>query len=328
MQNKCLRILQRQLEEAGIESEIIVVEYNSNPEAPHLWESLSVEEGKHVTIRVIAVDPKYHRRFAHSDRRPFHQTCAINVGLRRSRGAFAVYRAADHIYSEALIRFLGGKRLAEKSVYRCDRLDIDPAALERVKPEAPGDISAVCEAYVTHWHRPLEVPPWYHIPTLHTNASGDCLLMSRTLWMRLRGLHEGRNPVFLDYDSLVLHAAHAAGAREEILPPECRVYKVDHGMKSIARLTQVWPERWKRLDTFLMSRVNNTCATWGRIALNYPRRRDRNFAGLLDSFERHFLFPAWLWSHGFPFVRQNLSRWGLEEERLPERAIARAAWDH
>ncbi len=328
VQNKCLQILQNQLEDAGIESEIILVEYNSEASKRHLWDSLRVGPAKRVTIRVIAVAPEHHRRFVRAESIPFHQTLAINIGLRRARGQFAAYRAADHIYSAPLVGFLAGKGLAENKVYRCDRFDIDPAAVEGMNPGDPDEVSRICEAHIAYQHKPLQVPPWYHIPTLHTNACGDFLLMSAARWRAVKGLHEGRRPIFLDYDSLVLHASHARGAAEEILPPECRVYKVDHGMKSICRIEAAWSPAWRQLDAFLMGRTNNTFATWMRILFNYPRRRDSR-AGhrLLDSYERHFLLPAWLWARRFPVTRQNLIRWGLGGERLPEKVLARAVWD-
>ena len=327
VQNKCLAILQRQLEEARIESEIIVVEYNPDASAPHLYESLRVEEGHYVTVRVITVASKHHRRFAYSDKRAFHQTCAINVGLRRSRGAFVVYRAADHIYSESLVRFLGSKTLLDDCIYRCDRFDIDKAALEKVQPEMSGGVSRICEGFIVNRYRAPESPACSGIPRLHTNACGDFLLMSRKAWLKVKGLREGRYPVFLDYDSLALHACCALGYRETILPPECRVYKINHGMKTVARIAQDWSPRWARLDRFLAANTNTATRTWARMLLNYPRRRDMTFEGvLLDSYERHFLLPATLWAHGFPFVRQNI-RWGLGHKRLPERVLARANWD-
>ena len=74
--------------------------------------------------------------------------------------------------------------------------------------------------------------------------------MSRDLWMRIAGLHESKLPLFLDYDSLALHAAFALTCSETILPRECCVYKLDHALKSAERLQHpgrpgggVWIER-------------------------------------------------------------------------------------
>lgn len=328
VQNKCLSILQRQLEQVGLESEIIVVEYNSDPSNPHLSESLRVDGGRNVTIRVITVGPEYHRQFPHWQKRVFHQTCAVNVGLRRARGRFFVYRAADHIYSDALIRFLGKKTLLDDCIYRCDRFDINNVCLNALDPGRVEEISAVCERHVVDWHKPLDVPDSFHIPKLHCNACGDFLLMSRRVWLKVGGLREGRYPIFLDYDSLVLHASHALGSTEAILPASCRVYKVNHGMKTVARIQQEWSPRWKKFEQRIARTGNYTLLNWSRMLFNYPRRRDKTFDGfLLDSYERHFLLPAQLWAHRFPLVRQNYGDWGLATENLPEHLLACASWE-
>ena len=135
--------------------------------------------------------------------------------------------------------------------------------------------------------------------------------------------------MFLDYDSLALYAAHAMGNTKIFrLPDGCCVYKLKHGLQTVDRFTQVWPERYRRFEELLL-RNRETPATiskW-RMFLNYPRRRDRTFDGVLDSYERHFLLPAWMWSRGFPFHAQNYGQWGLGDALLPINMLARAAWD-
>ena len=185
----------------------------------------------------------------------FHQTCAVNVGLRRSRGRFFVYRAADHIYSDGLIRFLSNKSLLEDCIYRCDRYDIDRAGFDAVPLDgsSDGDFRDL-RRILWNWHRPPDLEPSYRIPALHANGCGDFLLMARSLWMRIAGLRQGRYPIFLDYDSLALHAAYALCRHEAILPRDCRVYKLSHGLKTVARIQQVWPSRWKRVEQTLSAR--------------------------------------------------------------------------
>ena len=329
VQNKSLLILQRQLEAARVESEILVVDYNPDPAQAPLHESMRVDAGRYVSIKIISVPPRYHLRFPHSEVRAFHQTCAVNVGLRRSRGSFFVYRAADHIYSAGLIRILSSKNLLEDCIYRCDRYDIDRAAFDAVPPGGSSEeISTACEAHVVECHRPLAVEPSYRIPALHANACGDFLLMSRSLWMRIAGLRQGKYPIFLDYDSLALHAAYAHCRSQAILPPDCRVYKLSHGLKTVARRQQVWKSSWKRWEELLSMTGSTTLMNFSRIIGNYPRRVDRNSeAALLDSYERHFVLPAFLWAHGFPFRRQNAGSWGLRDEVLPETTLASAEWE-
>ena len=73
---------------------------------------------------------------------------------------------------------------------------------------------------------------------------------------------------------------------------------------------------------------STTLMNFSRIIGNYPRRVDRNSeAALLDSYERHFVLPAFLWAHGFPFRRQNAGSWGLRDEVLPETTLASAEWE-
>ncbi len=329
VQNKSLLILQRQLEAARLESEILIIEYNADPSRPHLYESLRVDEGRYVTIKVVSVGQEHHLRLPFSERRKFHQTCAVNVGLRRSRGRFFVYRAADHIYSDGLIRFLSNRSLLEDCIYRCDRYDIDRAGFDAVPSAIARDnVSTVCDSHIVDWHQPLPVEPSYRIPELHANACGDFLLMARSLWMRIAGLRQGRFPIFLDYDSLALHAAYALCRCQAILPQDCRVYKLSHGLKTVARISQVWPSRWKRLERALWRAQSTTLVNLARALANYPRRLDCTVEGvLLDSYERHFVLPAFLWAHGFPFVRQNVGPWGLSDVPLPEVTLASADWD-
>jgi hypothetical protein len=151
--------------------------------------------------------------------------------------------------------------------------------------------------------------------------------MSRENWMKLRGLHESENPVFLDYDSLALHAAHRLGNREVILRDDCCVYKLDHNRTTIARSHQVWTPGWRRLEEWA-SLGGETFTNCVRMVFNYPKREDASFEGvLLDSFERHFLLPAQLWAHGFPIVRQNFGDWGLGHETLSEHQLAVGDWE-
>src|SRR5579883_1533757 len=67
--------------------------------------------------------------------------------------------------------------------------------------------------------------------SLHTNACGDFTLLSREAWFRLRG-HAELDIFSLHLDTLLTHAAHHAGYREEVLPDPMRVYHVEHGVGS------------------------------------------------------------------------------------------------
>jgi hypothetical protein len=99
-------------------------------------------------------------------------------------------------------------------------------------------------------------------------------------------------------------------------------------MKTTARIRQEWSPVAKRFEELLSAAGSTTLVNWARILFNYPRRIDRSFEGvLLDSYERHFVLPAFLWSHGFPIVRQNFGDWGLGRDTLPEETLAAAEWE-
>ena len=73
---------------------------------------------------------------------------------------------------------------------------------------------------------------------------------------------------------------------------------------------------------------STTLLNFSRMIANYPRRVDRTFEGvLLDSYERHFVLPAFLWAHGCPFTRQNRGSWGLGDDLLPETTLVAAEWE-
>ena len=99
----------------------------------------------------------------------FTRLWRVNAGLRRSRGRFFVYRAADQNYSDALIDFLGGQALQHDTIYRCDRVDIAGAAFEEIVPGEP--VSAVCERHTTFRFEPIAYEPSWRIPTLHSQAA-------------------------------------------------------------------------------------------------------------------------------------------------------------
>jgi hypothetical protein len=332
-QSKCLSLLQRQLEDRRIDSEIVIVAYNPAAGSPPLGDCLSFDAGgRHTTIRVVTVPSRYHDRFRFAEVKRFHQAFAINIGVRRTRGEYVVIRATDHVYSDALVDWLGERRLSDGNIYRCDRVDVDQSLLEFVTPDRFDGVSELCTERILQRHRPLKVDPWYRIPTLHTNAAGDFLLMSRRLWLKTGGWRERRGSAandWLDWDSLVLHAARALGGRQVILPDECCVYKISHGQRTVDRVQQVWSDRQRGFERLLKeSGCGPFLQNVARGIFNYPKRRDLTVKDvLLPAFERRFLMRAQLWAHGYPFIRQNRGAWGLRDEELPEAVLVRAAWD-
>src|SRR5262249_59647672 len=68
--DRATNCLASQLERAGVDSEIVIVEWNPVPGRPLLLDVLSLPRSlKHVTIRGFVVGPQYHRNHAGSQER-------------------------------------------------------------------------------------------------------------------------------------------------------------------------------------------------------------------------------------------------------------------
>ena len=66
---------------------------------------------------------------------------------------------------------------------------------------------------------------------LHLYACGDFTLMAREHWLEVRGYAE-LDLFSMHLDSMLCYAAHHAGAREEVLTPEMRIFHIEHGTGS------------------------------------------------------------------------------------------------
>jgi hypothetical protein len=66
---------------------------------------------------------------------------------------------------------------------------------------------------------------------LHLYACGDFTLMAREHWLEVRGYAE-LDLFSMHVDSMLCYAAHHAGAQEEVLPAEMRIFHIEHGAGS------------------------------------------------------------------------------------------------
>jgi hypothetical protein len=323
-----LEVFVAQLEEHCLDTEIIIVEWNPPQDRPPLAEALHLPESTaHVTIRIVTVNPLLHRKYRHWERKPIHVGVVYNVGIRRARGRFIAHRASDVFYSRQLVKFLAQKSLSEDHVYRCDRYDVDGDFLAD-REDSAATILDDMDSHIVRHHARLEVPQYFEIRDLHTNACGDFILMAKHWWHVIRGRYESRSVLTADLDSLVLHAACAAGASEVELPPDCRVYKLAHKSLFVLNVEQHWNPILKALDEFLMRTTSTRTQNRVRGILNYPKRKMRGREGiLLDSFERNFLSKAQKWARGEGPYYLNSHDWGLAGVALPEYQVCRAQWD-
>lgn len=298
------------LERIALESEVLIVDWNPPPDAPPLAEALRFPPaGGVVSVRTLGVPARFHARYRHHAEKGMHVAAAFNAGLRRARGQFVLPRPSDVYYTDAVLARIARQNLDERTVYRVDRFDVDEAGA------------------VVHHHARLETPVQFDVRDLHTNACGDFSLMSKALWLEVRGWHEGRSVASLDVDSLALHGAAACGAREEVWPDPCRVHKTVHGAITIRRVQQVFRPWQQRIDDFFRGRYSSRAQNRVRMWLDFPRRKVQGLSGTFPSFERNFLRRAQRWAAGRGAAWLNGRGWGLPGEALEERTVSAARWE-
>lgn len=326
--SRAVGCLARQLEHAGLPSEIIISEWNPPQDRPLLIEALDIPQGlRHVTIAGVIAGAEHHKGFLGADEVGIHVAEAANVGLRRARGRFIVGKSSDTFYSPQVIERIARQDLLENTVYRVDRRDVfvdDPATWE-LPDELLLEKFATMPGAVHEWIQ--QVPEW-GLRELHTNACGDFTLMAARFWKELRGYPRDPTVLSLDCDSLVLHAAASLGAVECRWPGDCLVYKPAHSNMNATRVQQLWEPWQRRLDGYLLGRGSTRAALWFRSAFDYPKRKVRRVGSVTaSSIERNFVSPARQWNAGTPYEPSQQSNWGLGDQRLETRVLNKAAWD-
>ena len=326
--NRAMACLARQLENAGIDGEIIVADWNPPAGRPHLIDVLDVPSRlRHVSIRGIVVEPEHHLAFAGAAERAIHAGEAANVGLRRARGRFVTPKASDTFFSPQAIAMLARRDLDEGTMYRIDRHDIvaEDEAIWQLDDDA---LLSKLQCMPSMPHGWIEQSEHWGLRNLHTNACGDFTLMALRHWHRLRGHPSDTTVLTLDIDSLVMHAAAALGVRECRWPDDCRIYKPSHENLSNARISQIWTGWQRTLDNLLSARLGQEAALRARILFDYPRRKVRGVETVVGpSIERNFVASASRWALGAKPPSWQPENWGLADVTLEERVVCRADWE-
>src|SRR5206468_2928905 len=106
----------------GVDSEIVVVEWNPPAGRPRLRDAIDWPEGNSTCeVRFVEVSPGLHQRFAHADAVPLHQMIAKNAGIRRARGEFVLATNLDIVFSPETMQLLAARKLEPRRMYRMDR---------------------------------------------------------------------------------------------------------------------------------------------------------------------------------------------------------------
>jgi hypothetical protein len=276
----------RQCERHRLPAELILVDWNPVAGRPGLASVLQLPAGStYCTARVITVPAGLHARVKYSEKLPFFQMIAKNVGLRRARGRFALATNIDIIFSDELMAYLGRQQLDPTKQYRVDRYDIQAGLSENLSLDETiayawanpirqnkrfGPRALVEHLYGTDAIRKsctpdpavcqriggtrlrqeagvngIELERAATIEHMHTNACGDFTLMAREAWTAIRGYPEFE-AYSMNIDSMGLAAAHYAGYQEVSLLPPCVCFHIEHSLGS------GWtPEGEKKLFTRL-----------------------------------------------------------------------------
>lgn len=241
--------------ERGTLAEIIVVEWNPDPNAAPLADRLTRAASPPTPLRIITVPHEVHASLPESTSRPMFEYWAKNVGLRRARGEFLLSTNPDIILGSQVHEYLSQRKLCKLNFYRADRLDLpaSPAA-----PNTPDELMRWCEKHwdisVTRWGRiPRAETPQVYLRTMtlmlraylwlairgegrtlpHLGAAGDFMLMHESAWRSLHGFKEAA--VNLHIDSLMVLAALSFGLDQATPRGGWAVFHQYHSMARAGR---------------------------------------------------------------------------------------------
>jgi hypothetical protein len=111
---------------AGLDAEVIVVEWNPPEDKPRVSSLVRLPEPAYCEYRFIDVPAALHAAMKYADVLPLFQMAAKNVGIRRARGRFVLATNIDIIFSNELVESIASGRLQPGCLYRVDRHDIQP----------------------------------------------------------------------------------------------------------------------------------------------------------------------------------------------------------
>ena len=104
--------------------EIIIVDWNSNPQLLPVANDLRAQCLLFLPLRVIVVPPSLHALHPNPNAIPLILTAAKNAGARRARGKFIVFTNADDIFPPKLLLHLTAATLQPGRVYRTMRWEV------------------------------------------------------------------------------------------------------------------------------------------------------------------------------------------------------------
>jgi hypothetical protein len=240
-----------------VPAEVILVEWCPLPNQPPLAEFLSGSDSRgSLPVRIVRVPRETAAsRFDQADEIPLWIFTAKNVGVRRARSSFILATNPDVLFTPALFRAIGKRRLDMNSFYRTSRYDVTGVPLDasprtqlarcrksvvRVnllggslrfdRPTGGVRLLRAVRSYVSEQRatQPRSRASRAARPTdwIHTNASGDFFLAHRSRWEEFRGYPEFASAGHLD--SYICVMAASAGMRQVVFDGRRRLYHLEH----------------------------------------------------------------------------------------------------
>ena len=117
----------RLLERYGIDTEIVLVNWNPLPNEPSLLNQLEwPKDRKYVRYRMIDVPVELHNKYIDPSIRdtvPMFEFIAKNTGVRRAKGEYVLSTNADILIHPKIFKAIGRGKLNPEHYYRANRLD-------------------------------------------------------------------------------------------------------------------------------------------------------------------------------------------------------------
>ena len=234
-----------------LDFEVVVVEWAPPAERSKIRSSVSWPKYQTGRLRFIEVPMTIHKRLDNWEVMPLFEYIGKNVGIRRAGGGWILATTPDVLFNEALVRFFAAGSFDENAFYRIDRQDtsarLDPA--DGWRKQLTLSARSITQVNTSLGSFPPDKVPQGQRPEypLHTNASGDFFLMSRSNWFRLRGYPELSTHAHID--SIMCWTAKSYGLEQLVLGTNMRLYHQEHDRSLHATLPLTDWRPWQ--DQFL-----------------------------------------------------------------------------
>jgi len=292
-------------EKCSLDAELVIVEWNPPADRHRLRKAIRWPNSRMLDrVSIVEVSNEVHRRFANSDRMPIFEYVAKNVGLRHAKGAFVLSTNPDILFSHSLVKFFSARKLKPDCYYRVNRYDVAegiPAAL-RVDSQirfcslnafryhlAKRDVALNKPRRFLHyasqavpWFRPVRtLSKFLHANRVHTNASGDFMLMSADSWRSLRGYPELTTHSYID--SYLVYVAATSGLKQVVLPDP--IYHLEHNRSEQTARPWTVLDKIPEFREMIQKRRPHIANSenWGLANVNLPSfsvRQDKTFEAM------------------------------------------------